>query len=246
MNRDELLDKLAMELAEWPERAEQAIDIMPDRFFWRGDYVLYSTQGSGAFLFTEEDYLQRRAELINEPSRDDAPEWANWKAQDSDGQWYWHMYRPSVTEDKGWDHGTKCKIACLGKIPASHDWRETLQERPNHNEDRTAFDEAFQRGVDKGRKYDGDKPRMELLLNGMPRALEEIGRVLTFGAQKYDDHNWSKVPNLQERYRAAQLRHALAHALGEEHDGETMLYHLAHEACCILFMLEDAMREAER
>lgn len=38
-----------------------------------------------------------------------------------------------------------------------------------------------------GRKNDKDKPRMSLL---SAYALEEIAQIATFGAKKYDDHNW--------------------------------------------------------
>src|SRR5690625_5602535 len=74
-----------------------------------------------------------------------------------------------------------------------------------------------------GLKFDADKPRMELLIQGMPRALEEVGRVLTFGAQKYAAHSWKHVEDNQNRYWAAKGRHELARAKGEQsgraHDG---------------------------
>jgi len=96
-----------------------------------------------------------------------------------------------------------------------------------------------------GVKFDGNKPRMELLTQGCPLALLEIGRVLTFGAQKYADHNWQKVPDGQLRYNAAGIRHDLAHALGEVNDPESGLNHLAHKACCVLFELELELRKCK-
>jgi len=97
-----------------------------------------------------------------------------------------------------------------------------------------------------GLKFDADKPRMELLIQGMPRALEEVGRVLTFGAQKYAAHSWKHVEDNQNRYWAAKVRHELARAKGEQHDPETGLLHLAHEACNALFLLELALLELEQ
>ena len=97
-----------------------------------------------------------------------------------------------------------------------------------------------------GLKFDTDKPRMELLIQGMPRALEEVGRVLTFGAQKYAAHSWKHVEDNQNRYWAAKVRHELARAKGEERDPETGLLHLAHEACNTLFLLELALMELEQ
>lgn len=85
-----------------------------------------------------------------------------------------------------------------------------------------------------GKKYDHEKNRLDLLPF---RALEEIARVLTFGARKYDDDNWRKVPNLRRRYFAAALRHLTAWRLGQRTDPETGFHHLAHAGCCLLFVL---------
>lgn len=90
----------------------------------------------------------------------------------------------------------------------------------------------------KGMKFDGDKARVDLLVDGCPKALMAISDVLTYGAKKYDDHNWQVVPNGPQRYKAAMMRHILAHASGEPVDSETGISHLAHAACCVMFMLE--------
>ncbi len=109
--------------------------------------------------------------------------------------------------------------------------------------------EALTFGPTKGRagglKFDADKPRMELLIQGMPRALEAVGQVLTFGAQKYEAHSWQLVEDNHNRYWAAKSRHELARAKGEERDPETGLLHLAHEACNALFLLELALMEGD-
>lgn len=89
-----------------------------------------------------------------------------------------------------------------------------------------------------GVKYDSEKPRVDLLIDGCPLAIEAISQVLTFGAKKYSDHNWQKVEGGEQRYKAAMMRHVLASAKGEKVDSETGLSHLAHAACCVLFMLE--------
>lgn len=89
-----------------------------------------------------------------------------------------------------------------------------------------------------GVKFDQDKPRVDLLIDGMPLALESISQVLTFGAKKYADHNWQKVPDGENRYKAALMRHILASSRGEKTDPETGISHLSHAACCLLFLLE--------
>lgn len=94
-----------------------------------------------------------------------------------------------------------------------------------------------------GMKYDGGKPRMALLFDGCPNALEAVGQVLTFGAQKYAAHSWQTVPEGEERYKSALLRHLLAVGKGEKIDPESNLHHLAHAACNALFILELEMRK---
>jgi len=94
-------------------------------------------------------------------------------------------------------------------------------------------------------KYDGGKPRMDLLVSGMPRALQEVAEVMTFGARKYEDHSWKTLDRAEPRYMAASLRHEIALAKGEEQDPESGLHHLAHKICCDLFRLELALQGSE-
>ena len=94
-----------------------------------------------------------------------------------------------------------------------------------------------------GMKYDGDKPRMDLLLSGCPNALEAVSSILTFGAKKYAAHSWQTVPQGDERYLAALLRHLTAVGKGETLDSESGMLHLAHAACNALFILELELRK---
>lgn len=84
---------------------------------------------------------------------------------------------------------------------------------------------------------------MDLLLDGQPLALLEVGRVLSFGAAKYGDHNWQQLERAEQRYKAAAMRHELAISSGEVNDPESGLVHLAHKICCDLFRLELLLRE---
>lgn len=93
-----------------------------------------------------------------------------------------------------------------------------------------------------GQKFDSAKNRLDLLPFA---ALEEVGKVLTFGAQKYADDNWKRLPNLRRRYLAAGLRHVFAWASGSRNDAETGLHHLAHAACCFFFVLETELVEQD-
>lgn len=88
--------------------------------------------------------------------------------------------------------------------------------------------------TEKGVKLDQGKVRMELLPLD---ALEEVAKVLTFGAIKYTDNGWQEVEDGYERYKGALLRHLTAISKGEEYDPESGLLHESHVACCALFML---------
>lgn len=85
-----------------------------------------------------------------------------------------------------------------------------------------------------GYKDDCNKPRTDLL---PASALLEVSRVLAFGAKKYGAWNWQSVPDGRHRYCAAALRHIFASMDGERMDNESGLPHLAHAACCLLFLL---------
>lgn len=89
-----------------------------------------------------------------------------------------------------------------------------------------------------GKKLDQDKLRFDL----MPALAEEaIVGVLTYGARKYSPDNWRKVPELERRYFAAARRHLSLWQRGEKVDSESGLRHLAHAACCLIFLLEDEL-----
>lgn len=86
-----------------------------------------------------------------------------------------------------------------------------------------------------GMKFDQEKARYDLLPF---KALAEIVSVLTYGAKKYAPENWRKVEHPKSRYFAAALRHLVAWFGGERLDPESGHHHLAHAACCIMFLLE--------
>ena len=90
-----------------------------------------------------------------------------------------------------------------------------------------------------GTKHDHGKP----ILGAVPPHAElAVGRVLTFGSNKYARGNWDNVEDHENRYMDAALRHLNAHRRGEMTDSESGESHLAHAACCILFMLDKQER----
>ena len=85
----------------------------------------------------------------------------------------------------------------------------------------------------RGVKADEGKPPMSLLPFD---ALEEIAKVLAFGAEKYDAHNWRKGFDWSRLYSAV-LRHLSSHMQGIDIDEETGLSHLAHATTGLLFLV---------
>ena len=89
-----------------------------------------------------------------------------------------------------------------------------------------------------GMKFDSDKPDYSLVPFA---ALDEVVKVLTYGAKKYDRFNWEKVE--RHRYEAAALRHISAYMQGEKYDPETDINHLAHAVCSLLFLTQFDLNE---
>lgn len=83
-------------------------------------------------------------------------------------------------------------------------------------------------------KHDSVKNRLELI---EPKFIEGIGKIVTFGAEKYSAHNWKKAGEDDiERIKGALLRHILAYLGGQELDPETGESHLYHAACNLMFL----------
>jgi hypothetical protein len=98
---------------------------------------------------------------------------------------------------------------------------------------------------DPGAKLDAGKIRPGLVLGGFARALKEVARVGTYGAQKYTENGWVLVPNGVDRYDDAMLRHWLDEHCGVELDKDTELRHAAHAAWNALARLDLLVRQAE-
>lgn len=86
-----------------------------------------------------------------------------------------------------------------------------------------------------GTKYDAGKPRWSLV----PwEAMSHVVRVLEFGARKYGAENWRGVDGARVRYWDAAMRHMTAYENDvTTPDSESGISHIAHAACCLLFVL---------
>jgi len=92
-------------------------------------------------------------------------------------------------------------------------------------------------GIEKtptGKKFDEGKLRYDLI---PPEFMEEVAKILTYGALKYSDNNWQNLDNFNSRFYAALERHLQAWRKGEDIDKESGLSHLSHAATNCLFLL---------
>jgi hypothetical protein len=88
---------------------------------------------------------------------------------------------------------------------------------------------------DPGAKLDAGKTRAWLMASGFRHALLAVADVTTYGAAKYTPGGWVSVPDGQQRYMDAALRHLLADGSLDE---GSELPHLAHAAWNVLAALE--------
>lgn len=68
--------------------------------------------------------------------------------------------------------------------------------------------------------------------------LEEVAKVLEFGARKYADWNWTTGGGFKwTRVTRAALNHIFKWLRGEDKDDESGLSHIAHALCNLIFLL---------
>lgn len=82
-------------------------------------------------------------------------------------------------------------------------------------------------------KQDAGKARIDLIA---PEFLFGTAAVLEFGAAKYAERNWEKGMSWGRCF-GALMRHMWAWWGGEQKDAETGMSHLAHAACCLMFLM---------
>jgi len=64
------------------------------------------------------------------PDWKDAPEWANWLAQDQDAVWWWYEDKPLISnQDEQWEPKKfgNCEVVYM----LSDTWKQTLEGRPS-------------------------------------------------------------------------------------------------------------------
>lgn len=86
--------------------------------------------------------------------------------------------------------------------------------------------------ANKAVRYDDEKPRYSLI---PPRPMEDLAKLATAGARKYEDHNWTKGMEWTRALNSLR-RHIAEFEKGEDYDPETGLLHITHAMwnCMIL------------
>jgi len=64
---------------------------------------------------------------MSKPSWNDAPQWANWLAMDSDEGWYWYEDEPLIGKFDMWCAQGRCEPVCDN---ISYSAADTLEKRP--------------------------------------------------------------------------------------------------------------------
>lgn len=85
-----------------------------------------------------------------------------------------------------------------------------------------------------GKRFNEGKNRLDLVPTSL---IEEVGKVLTFGANKYGANNY-KSGMQWSKCIASLKRHLVAFENGIDYDEESGLLHLSHLACNVTFLLE--------
>jgi hypothetical protein len=118
--------------------------------------------------------------------------------------------------------------------PTEQEASQILDSLKKLNQD--VFNDAMKEFAPTGTalKFDNNKLPLHLLST---EAMNQTAAVLAFGAEKYAAHNWRKG-FVWSRPLSAAMRHITAFNAGEDKDPESGLSHLAHAACCIMFLLE--------
>lgn len=81
-------------------------------------------------------------------------------------------------------------------------------------------------------RHNSGKPRWYLVDFD---ALEDLVKVLEFGAKKYDENNWKKGLKTTEIVESL-IRHISAYLRGEDNDPESGLPHSGHIMCNAMFL----------
>lgn len=151
----------------------------------------------------------------------------------------YHMSTPPITTTvSDWPllNEVNGRATSLGFDPKA--LQATVMAQPVHTPNAHKFmltEEQERQLKETAVKFDQDKIDWMILPYD---ALEEIVKVMEFGAKKYARGNFASGEGLEyTRVLNSLMRHILAFSRGEDLDPETGISHMAHAGCNILFLL---------
>jgi len=107
-----------------------------------------------------------------------------------------------------------------------------------HNQ---GYNQGYNQGRAQASCFDAGKPRFDLI---DPIAMRGLADALTFGANKYGDHNW-RAGMPFSKVLASLQRHLNAFASGEKFDAESGLSHLSHLQANAMFLANYEVEKPE-
>lgn len=96
---------------------------------------------------------------------------------------------------------------------------------------------------EKGAKVDKGKNQLGTVLGGFAKPLWGVGKIGTFGIEKYSINSWQSVADGKRRYKDAIYRHLLKIEMGEHLDPDSGFPHSWHLAWNTLAYIEFEEKE---
>lgn len=131
--------------------------------------------------------------------------------------------------------GLKIKKNDCAILVENEEFFNCFKDTKNEDGEKGNVDTCISEKSKLGIKYDSEKPQLGLISG---KAINELGKVLTFGAKKYGKDNWRDLEDLQFRCLSAALRHLMEVVDGNLIDEETGLSHFAHAMCNMMFAID--------
>jgi len=132
MTREKQLELVARSTVRWPRSKIELLAYWNGKVFFANkkqiDRYIEKSIFMEYFFFTCSEVEAKQREITGEPDDKNAPDLANWKAQDKNGTWVWYEDKPSIAKphSKQWFLLGWHRMASKGEVIG--DWRDTLKK----------------------------------------------------------------------------------------------------------------------
>lgn len=131
MSKQELIEKAVNIFnGKWPSKSDLCVYM----YKFESENIWGCGSSSLDSLFTREEFNAAADRMRAKPDWKDAPEWACWLAQSSDGKWHWYPHHIDEPVPASGCFLNKARACCAvaSKGNLLGDWRNTLEKRPEH------------------------------------------------------------------------------------------------------------------